>query len=59
MKKDLYNSTNKEFNHVIKLLKELPKEQAPDNFEYNLLTKIKNKNFATNIGNITIKIAND
>jgi hypothetical protein len=49
MKKDLYNSTNKEFNHVIKLLKELPKEQAPDNFEYNLLTKIKNKNFATNI----------
>ncbi len=45
MKKDLYNSTDAEFQHVIKLLKEMPKEKAPENFEYNLSVRIKNKNF--------------
>ena len=45
MKKDLYNSTDAEFQHVIKLLKEMPKEKAQENFEYNLSVRIKNKNF--------------
>lgn len=48
MKKNLYNSNDEEHQHVIKLLRELPKEKAPDNFEYNLLTKINNKNFGLN-----------
>jgi hypothetical protein len=45
MKKDLYNSTDAEFQHVIKLLKEMPNEKAPENFEYNLSVRIKNRNF--------------
>lgn len=45
MKKDLYNSTDAEFQHVIKLLKEMPREKAPENFQYNLSVRIKNKNF--------------
>lgn len=45
MKKDLYNSSDVEFQHVIKLLKEMPKEKAPENFEFNLSVRIKNKNF--------------
>ena len=45
MKNNLYNSSDEEFQHVIKLLKELPKETAPSNFEYNLSVRIKNKNF--------------
>lgn len=48
MNKNLYNSNDLEHQHVIKLLKELPKEKAPDNFEYNLSVKIKNKNFGLN-----------
>jgi hypothetical protein len=48
MNKNFYNSNDEEHQHVIKLLKELPKEKAPDNFEYNLLTKINNKNFGLN-----------
>jgi len=34
-----------EFNELKKLLKELPKVDTPDNFEFNLMTKIQNKNF--------------
>jgi hypothetical protein len=45
MKKNGYNSNDEEFQHVIKLLKELPREKAPKNFEYNLHIKIENKNF--------------
>lgn len=48
MNKNVYNSNDSEYQHVIRLLKELPKEKAPDNFEYNLSVKIKNKNFGLN-----------
>ena len=34
-----------QYKDVIKLLKELPKIKAPDNFELNLMTRIHNKNF--------------
>jgi len=34
-----------EFNELKKLLKDLPKVNAPDNFEFNLMTKIQNKSF--------------
>ena len=34
-----------EFNELKKLLKEIPKITAPDNFEFNLMTRIQNKNF--------------
>ena len=48
MNKNLYNNNDEEYQHVIKLLKELPKEKAPDNFEYNLKVKIDNKSFDLN-----------
>ena len=48
MNKGLYNNNEDQHQHVIKLLGELPKENAPDNFEYNLSVKIKNKNFGLN-----------
>jgi len=48
MSKDLYNYNEDKYKHVVKLLKELPKEHAPDNFEYNLSVKIKNRNFDLN-----------
>ncbi|MDX1699455.1 MAG: hypothetical protein R3250_02495 [Melioribacteraceae bacterium] len=48
MKKNLYNSNDEDHQHVINLLKELPREKAPDNFEYNLKVKIENKNFDLN-----------
>ncbi len=34
-----------EFNELKKLLKDLPRVEAPDNFEFNLMTKIQNKSF--------------
>ena len=34
-----------EFSELKKLLKEIPKVTAPDNFEFNLMTKIQNQNF--------------
>jgi cytoskeletal protein RodZ len=34
-----------EFSQLKNLLKELPKVDTPDNFEFNLMTKIQNKNF--------------
>ncbi|MBU0474187.1 MAG: hypothetical protein KKF62_08480 [Bacteroidetes bacterium] len=34
-----------EFSELKKLLKEIPKITAPDNFEFNLMTRIQNKNF--------------
>lgn len=41
------NSYNKDekFSNLINDLNGLPKEKAPDNFEYNLMTRIQNKNF--------------
>jgi len=34
-----------EFGELKKLLKDLPKVNAPDNFEFNLMTRIRNENF--------------
>lgn len=34
-----------QYKELKKLLKEIPKVSAPDNFEFNLMTKIQNKNF--------------
>lgn len=44
MKDNLYYDEERKFEPLIKLLKELPKVDAPDNFEYNLMVKIKNGN---------------
>ncbi len=44
MEKKLYNDEAK-FSKLINDLKELPKENVPDNFEYNLMTRIQNRNF--------------
>lgn len=41
-----YNSKEEEkYSEIISLLKSLPEEKAPDNFEFNLMTKIKNGTF--------------
>ncbi len=48
MKTNFYNSKDEDYEHVKKLLKDLPKVNAPDNFEFNLKTKIENKNFGLN-----------
>ena len=45
MEKDFYNDNENEFSEVIDLLKKLPKIKAPDNFEFNLSTRIQNGNF--------------
>ncbi len=34
-----------QYSELKKLLNEIPKVNAPDNFEFNLMTKIQNKNF--------------
>ena len=38
-------SDDNEFKELKKLLKDLPKVNTPDNFEFNLMTKIQNKSF--------------
>jgi len=48
MKKNGYNFNDDQFEHVTKLLRDLPKVKATDNFEYNLKVKIENKNFDLN-----------
>lgn len=45
MGKNFYNLEETEFKETIDKLKSLPKVDAPDNFEYNLMVKINNKNF--------------
>lgn len=45
MEMNNYNNNKEEFQDLSNLLKKLPKKNAPDNFEYNLLTKIQNGNF--------------
>lgn len=45
MEKKNHIDDEKEFEKLQTLLKELPKIEAPDNFEYNLMTRIQNKNF--------------
>ena len=42
---NIYNENEEKKSKLIKDLKELPKIKAPENFEYNLLTKIQNNNF--------------
>ena len=42
---DKKSTTDTEFQELKKLLKEIPKVKAPDNFEFNLMTKIQNQNF--------------
>ena len=44
MGKNFYNLEETEFKETIDKLKSLPKVDAPDNFEYNLMVKINNKN---------------
>ena len=44
MNKKFYNEDS-EHQEIIKLLKDLPKVTASDNFEFNLMTHINNKNF--------------
>lgn len=43
---NVYNSNQEErYSDVIKLLKNLPEEQAPPDFEFRLMTKIENGNY--------------
>ncbi len=42
---DKKNTDDNEFSELKKILKEIPKVNAPDNFEFNLMTKIQNQNF--------------
>jgi cytoskeletal protein RodZ len=44
MKEEKFTEDN-EFSELKNLLKSLPKVDAPDNFEFNLMTKIQNNNF--------------
>ncbi len=44
MGKNIYNNESSH-SKLIEDLKSLPKFQAPENFEYNLMTRIQNKNF--------------
>lgn len=41
----IYNDSNNKHSNLIKDLKNLPKVDAPDNFEFKLMTRIENKNF--------------
>ena len=46
--KTIYNNENeKKHSKMIKDLQNLPKIETPENFEYNLMTRIKNQNFGT------------
>jgi hypothetical protein len=51
MGKELYNNKSS----IEKILGELPKINAPDNFEYNLMTKIKNENFGNSLNEPIVK----
>lgn len=44
----IYNDEAKQLSKLIKDLQELPKVEAPDNFEFQLMTRIQNKNFEDN-----------
>jgi len=45
MEKKFYNNNDTNNSEVIKLLKNLPKIKAPENFEFKLSTRIQNGNF--------------
>lgn len=47
MGKNIYNDEDKQFSNLLNDLKELPRVNAPDNFEFQLMTRIQNKNFET------------
>lgn len=47
---NLYNNENNEHSDLIRDLKSLPKINAPENFEFNLMTRIQNKNFGLEPG---------
>ncbi len=47
MNQHFYNEEERQYKDVIEVLKELPRIKAPDNFEYNLMTRITNNNFKT------------
>lgn len=42
---EFYNNEDQKFSNLLSDLKKLPKIEAPDNFEFNLMTRIENKNF--------------
>lgn len=46
MEQNYHNKEEENFREIIDQLKNAPKINAPDNFEFNLLTRIKNKNFS-------------
>jgi hypothetical protein len=46
MEENIYDE--KKFSEVIKLLQELPRIETAENFEFNLITRIKNGNFELN-----------
>jgi len=48
MKEDFYNSNEKKFEKLISLLKELPQDKVPGDFEFKLMTRIHNGNFKLN-----------
>ncbi len=55
MSKNLYKDNEGEFSEIVEILKNLPKINAPDNFEFNLNTRIQNKAFNINETNSTPK----
>jgi len=42
---EFYKNEEEKFSKLVSDLKTLPKIEAPDNFEFNLMTRIQNKNF--------------
>lgn len=44
---NIYNDEERKFSKLKNDLKNLPKIETPNNFEYNLLTKIQNRSFST------------
>lgn len=42
---EFYKNEEEKFSKLVSDLKRLPKIEAPDNFEFNLMTRIQNKNF--------------
>ncbi|MFH1198252.1 MAG: hypothetical protein V1720_21290 [bacterium] len=47
MNKNLYNIEDEKLKNVVDILKQLPQINTPANFEYNLMTKIRNRQFDT------------
>lgn len=43
---EFYNNEDKKFSNLLSDLKKLPKIEVPENFEFNLMTRIQNKNFS-------------